>query len=120
MRKLMIGPAVVMMCMIGATGPGYAATVNGFVTGALLNAWCTSEEALSRESCLSYLRGVFDSLQAMADKEGGSDICISTLVPITQIKIVAVRYARHHPQELELQGGVFVIKALEGAFPCAS
>jgi len=113
----------------GGAGPAAAERLQGFVSARLLSAWCRSEQPLDTEACLSYLRGVFDTLQAVAHPEsaalierhdGGPAICISPLAPITQLKSAATRLRDAEGDPGEQQGAVFLLRALRDAFPCAA
>jgi len=117
------------MLVAGAVlvGPGQprAQSVRGFVSTGLLLSWCRSAQAMNTEACLSYLRGVFDSLHAIEarakerDGDGDSVACISPLVPITQLKLVALRFARANPDALHGQAAEFLLRAFAKGFPCA-
>ena len=108
-------------------GASQAAIVQGYANGHTLVRWCGSENRLDAESCLSYLRGIFDALEAMPKRPPGSDdgtvpdlvnICVPPTTPIHQPQIVVTRFLRSNEQLLGHQGGVIVIKALRARFPC--
>ena len=112
------------------TGPAASAgeptpgTVRGFVSGGLLNAWCTRAGPLDVEACFSYLRGVFDSLSAMDSASpdhpgGGVDLdCIPDRVSVTELRTVLRRYVAGHPESVARQGSVVVLEAWAENYEC--
>lgn len=110
--------------LVGPAQPR-AQSVRGFVSTGLLLSWCRSPQAMDAEACLSYLRGVFDSLHAIearaeqGDGERASVACISPMVPVTQLKTVALRFAHANPDALHGQAAEFLLRAFGRSFPCA-
>jgi len=107
----------------GDAAPGSPALVRGFVSGALLNTWCTRSEPRDIEACFSYLRGVFDvlnSLDAAGVGAPASSIvdCVPDRVSITELRTVLVRHASRHPENLGLQASLLVRKALAENYEC--
>ena len=99
--------------------PAYA--VQGFVSGQLITSWCWSDEALDKEACLSYLRGVFDTLQAVEDESGreqGRLLCVPRSTPITRLRAIVKRRAREVPPKPSQQGSSYLIAAWRDVFPC--
>jgi hypothetical protein len=99
-RSLIV--ALLVLFTLGAT-PQSDARVQSFVCAQLLRTWCDSTRALDNEACLCYLRGAFDALQIarhatyrelIEGDDGADSICISNLVPVTQLKIAMRRYAK--------------------------
>ena len=110
-----------------APGPAAAQLVRGFVTGDLISVWCSREEPVDVEACLSYLRGASDALNAMqfeAEELGEEESlpspvrCVPERVSINELKTVVGRYLEEHPEMRRLQAGVVVMHALREAFPC--
>lgn len=125
------GPRILAAALAAslAAGPGHArqagepSPVRGFVSGGLLNAWCTRETPIDVEACFSYLRAVFDVLASIgrgADGEAAGAVvaCIPDRVSITELRAVATRYAAGDPKRLELQAAVLVRTALEEHYDC--
>ncbi len=99
--------------------PAAGQPVQGFVSAALLVSWCGSELDLDREACRSYLRGAFDTLQALRDGgTGNGEICIPPEAPINQLELAAMRFAAENPVVPNQQGAIFLVEAFESAFPC--
>ena len=94
----------------------------------LLRSWCDSELLLDNEACLFYLRGAFDALQVarhetyreLIESDDGSDtICISSLVPVTQLRIGMSRYARKNEESICAHGAaVFLMEMFRDTYAC--
>jgi hypothetical protein len=108
MRRYLGCAAVLLVSSVPAAS--MAEPVRGFVSAELLTAWCESGERLDREACLSYLRGVFDTMQALAPLAGGAGQDAGA--------IVLRRYAAERLSDSGTQGALFVIRALVNAYPC--
>jgi hypothetical protein len=101
--------------------------VRGFVSGGLLATWCSRDAAVDVEACFSYLRGVFDTLNAIESRvlgepgEGdasGIVRCVPERVSVTELRTVFTRHARAHPERLGLQGAVLLAEALVDNYEC--
>ena len=98
--------------------------VRGFVSGALLNAWCTRTDPVDVEACFSYLRGVFDSLSAIhtaSPEHPGAGVnldCIPDRVSVTELRTVFRRYVAGHPESLAVQATVVVLEAWAENYEC--
>ena len=119
--------AVLMLFAITATAPADT-KVQAFVSAQPLTLWCNSEESLDKEACLSYLQGAFDVLQVsmhtehrdlMGIEDSSDTICISSFVPVTQLKIAVLRYAKKKPDHLGSQSAaVFLMRMFRSTYPC--
>ena len=97
--------------------------MRGFVSGALLNAWCTRTDPVDVEACFSYLRGVFDVLNGLEASGDGSEAvrivdCVPDRVSVTELRAVLVRHAARHPGSLGLQASLLVREALQDNYAC--
>ncbi len=97
--------------------------VRGFVSGALLNAWCTRTDPVDVEACFSYLRGVFDVLNGLqASGEGPAAVgivdCVPDRVSVTELRAVLVRHVARHPGTLAMQASLLVREALQDNYSC--
>lgn len=110
--------AALALLLAAAAAAAPAAGVQGYVSGRLLRTWCTGATRLDTEACLSYLRGVFDTLQAAPGAPAGDAICIPPEVAVTQLRSVTRRFAAAHPERLGDQAAVLLLEALRAEFPC--
>jgi len=120
-RGSRLAGAVLVAIALAATVPGRAAGVQGFVSGRVLARWCQGTTRLDTEACLSYLRGIFDTLEALRlpRRAGGAvEICIPPEVAITQLRTEFARYAATRPERLPDQAAFLVLAALRERFPC--
>ncbi len=97
--------------------------MRGFVSGALLNAWCTRTDPVDVEACFSYLRGVFDVLNGLEADGHGSQAtrivdCVPDRVSVTELRAVVVRHASGNPPSLALQASLLVREALRDNYEC--
>lgn len=87
--------------------------------------WCDSPTRIDTEACLSYLRGVFDTLQLTRPAPAGAAganppaICIPPEAAITELRRIARAYGHSHPEALaHRQAADVVLGALRAVFPC--
>ncbi len=123
-RLILTGIAVVAASWLGA-----AQALPGFVSGELLNSWCSKNEGLDREACYSYLRGASDAFHAIADVSAsdndGSNIspwpneCMPARISITDLRDVFLEFAAKEPGQLGTQAAVLLAEILQSSFPCA-
>ena len=118
--------AVIAAVLIGATSaPAQTSLIRGFVSAKLLYVWCTRDTPADVEACYSYLRGVFDSLNAL-DRGGADDKgqrvsavrCIPTHVAVAELRTKYVRYASANPDTGERQAADLLMDILKESYPC--
>lgn len=101
----------------------------GFVSGELLNSWCSKNEGLDREACYSYLRGASDAFHAIADvsaseNEGNNlspwpNECMPARISITDLRDAFLEFAARQPDQLNTQAAVLLAEVLRHNYPCA-
>ena len=82
---------------------------------------CTSDNDSNVLTCLGYVMGVADMIDANStlDISGFSPICIpSETVTVGQLRRVVVKYLNSHPEKTHDPAVVLVVVALREAFPC--
>ena len=126
--RVWVGYVVGIASLCAVANASHASSVQGYANGYTLIRWCGSEDRLDAESCIPYLRGVFDSLEAMPKRQSATDyavvpgvteICVPRKAPIHQLQFVVMRYLHRNQQLRDSQGAVIVIAALREQFPCA-
>lgn len=92
---------------------------------------CKSDENLRAMACISYLRGVFETMQAM--EQASSDarvpaeakawlrafaICRPAVVTVPQLRQVFIAWAEKNPTKWQDDENLSVWRALTDAWPC--
>jgi hypothetical protein len=104
---------------VGALALGLSASpVVAEVTGNNLLAYCTTPEVEGEKVvCLAYIDGVAATLAAGATVEG-IGACFTRPQTTGQLRDIAVKWLREHPQRLNISAAPLVVIALALAFPC--
>jgi hypothetical protein len=74
---------------------------------------CTSRDAAG---CDAYLSGIADAITVQG--RAAAAACIPGEVTGTQLREVAVKYIRAHPERLQEKAGHLAVEAFARAFPC--
>ena len=121
--KVLLGAGVLLASLASSQAEG--ALVRGFVSGQLLHAWCTRDTPADTEACYSYLRGVFDSLNALRnaggdDEEGRIDAvrCIPDHAAVAELRTKFLRYAGANPDSGERQAADLLMQIFQESYPC--
>ncbi len=103
--------ALVVAC-VAVAGTAHAQRESR-VTGAKLLSLCT---ASNTANCDAYLSGIGDAVAAGGPAHAA--FCIPDAVTGKQLRDVAVKFMREHPQEMELKAGTIATHAFTAAFAC--
>lgn len=66
-------------------------------------------------SCMNFIRGVIEGYQL----GGGSGLCIPGEVTYGQEELVAIQYAKSHPEQLHKPAAILIVQSFRKAFPCS-
>jgi len=88
-------------------------------TGNQLLERCQSTDTFEQSFCLGYLEGVTD-LNAMHGSvlPVNQRSCAPENVTNGQIRDVAVKYLKDHPEERHMLAAILIVKGMAEAFPC--
>lgn len=103
----------------------HGGALQGFVNARLLTSWCKSVQAVPVEACLSYLRGVFDTVQALRYEDGAPgaangtrQMCVPATVPVTELRALLRRRVAHPRLDEATQAAQMVLGVLHARYPC--
>ena len=121
-------PILTIIAAVAVFWLGAAQALPGFVSGELLNSWCSRNDGLDREACYSYLRGASDAFHAIADvsasENAGSNLspwpneCMPARISITDLRDVFLDFAARKPDQLGTQAAILLAEILQHNFPC--
>ena len=114
-----------LLFLAATAAPAQNALIRGFVSADLLHAWCTRDTPIDVEACYSYLRGVFDTLNALhhgADDDNGKRVsavrCIPTRVAVAELRTKYVRHVTANPDSGERQAADLLMDILQDSYEC--
>lgn len=112
-------PVVLTALLLTASAVVAEEFTEGYVDGNKLWDICRSD--VRENACDWYVLGVADAM-SVAQTKGGSiggwRMCGPENVSVVQVKDVAARFLREHPELRHLSGASLVARALAEAFPC--
>ena len=113
------------MLLVTGTAHGEGGPLRGFVAAQLLKAWCTRDTPADVEACNSYLRGVFDSLNALlhtgnndSDDRVTAVRCIPERVAVGELRAKYLRFVMKNSDIANRQAADLLMEVFQDAYDC--